>query len=868
MKHITAFATTLLLWFCAITAWADGVVVADTYTTAGDITEGYYLVKAYFRSGEGSQAKPYIWKNYYAYHNSSDGRPFRIKEESSVDKTTLASNLQYVWYITKNANGQLVFQNASTGGFLPADGARGGNCSSSNAISNAAILQPVSFTTPDGMTTLEGGVHLKQCNRTTTDGDLFLHCNQPANSDPNLSYWTGNNVNSTAVQFVFYKLTLPDGTTTKATPAYGAQIKYEVNGSTATAWTVGLKADKVPLAIAHSYYWNRSGDLTYGDAETKTDMTMTPVKGTVPVTLSTPESPVWYKLTMRNQNNNGQGNYLIANVANNNEAYSGNTSGTSHYGANYQATIMNLYGAYWAIVEDGFGVKLYNKATRKYVTVAGKDNKATFSDNGTTFYMQTSSASGANFSLQYEDTWGFLGDHKSGYLGTWSNTNKSGAQNDNGSGYKVTAVDDTDLALATNIIEKFMPKAFSSQTNNDNALTMNTTEGAEKGKALLEKYNSSETKTWSLLDEIAFATDVNFSAQPDLTAYYRIRNVDSELANRYLSSENIVVGTDGSLNTAYTNSQGSMDRKITRKSDSDNFGSQLWKFTKNNDGTFTLRNANTDREFGEAGTSPIEMPINISHGNGHYKFMPYTADAFTDYDANSMFVMYDNNNNQVGINGDNYVACNNDQFSNKSNYWQIIKVTEVPVNISTTAGWASVAYPFAVQVPSDVKAYIAATAEDDVLTLQEITDGIIPANTGALLTKDGGGLVNLTITTTSTTYTDNKLTGATAERSGFTAKDTYVLASKSGKVGLYPSTLTIVPSNKAYLLKTNITTSASGEAQMMNFVVDGMVTGLNTVESDANKTDNNTYYDLNGRRVLYPTRGIYVKGNGQKVFIK
>lgn len=98
MKHFTTFATTLLLWLCAITAWADGVVVANTYTTAGDITEGYYLIKAHFKSTNG-------WKDYYAYHESSNGRPFRIKEESSVDKTTLASNLQYVWYITKNANG-------------------------------------------------------------------------------------------------------------------------------------------------------------------------------------------------------------------------------------------------------------------------------------------------------------------------------------------------------------------------------------------------------------------------------------------------------------------------------------------------------------------------------------------------------------------------------------------------------------------------------------------------------------------------------------------------------------------------------------------------------------------------------------------
>lgn len=61
MKHFTTFATTLLLWLCAITAWADGVVVANTYTTAGDITEGYYLIKAHFKSANG-------WKDYYAYH--------------------------------------------------------------------------------------------------------------------------------------------------------------------------------------------------------------------------------------------------------------------------------------------------------------------------------------------------------------------------------------------------------------------------------------------------------------------------------------------------------------------------------------------------------------------------------------------------------------------------------------------------------------------------------------------------------------------------------------------------------------------------------------------------------------------------------
>lgn len=842
MKHFTAFATTLLLWLCAITAWADGVVVETTTTAPDNVTDGYYLIKTRFKGNL-----------YYAYHATSGDRRFRVKAESSVNLTTLANNLQYVWYVTKNANNQWVIQNASTGGFLPADAARNNNCGAGTTTSTAAVVEAEDFTAYAN--SLEGGFLLKQCNYKNGSNSLYFHCNTPG-GDPNLSYWDGNGVgdDQTTVQFAFYKVTLPDGTTTKATPAYGAQIKQEVNGNTLTAWKVGLKNAHVPSLIteAHSFYW--VGNHTFGEATTNAEITVTETikdESLIPITLSTADNPVYYKLRFRN---NSGSNCVI--YKNDNEI-----STASSY--NSATDYANIRGAQWAIVESGYGVKLYNAKAKKYVTAtAANESQASMTDEGTIFYMQTSS--NADFSLQYENTLGYLGDHYHSKLGTWNHSGTVGAQDDGGSGYKAIAVDESDLRLAISNV----PKAFSNQTNTENALTIgNTADAIEKGKTALTKYNST-SPSWENLDEVFAALDgVKLFAQPDLNAYYRIRNVNSDLANRYLSSENIVVATNGSLATAYTSNTG-MDRKITRMSDSDNLASQLWKFTKNNDGTFSIRNANTDREMGEATTTPIEMPININAGNGHYKFMPYTEDAIEGYDANSMFIMYDVNNNQVGINGDNYIARNNDQFSNKSNYWQIIKETEVPVMISTTAGWASVAYPFAVQVPSDVKAYIAATAEDDVLTLQEITDGIIPANTGALLTKDGGGLVNLTITTTSTTYADNKLTGATAERSGFTTKDTYVLAAKSGKVGLYPSTLTIVPSNKAYLLKTNITTTASGEAQMMNFVVDGTVTGINAVGNDVNKAEDNTYYDLNGRRVLYPTRGIYVKGNGQKVFIK
>lgn len=46
MKHLLSLATTLMLWLGAVAAWADGVTVATSYTSPGDVVEGYYLVKA------------------------------------------------------------------------------------------------------------------------------------------------------------------------------------------------------------------------------------------------------------------------------------------------------------------------------------------------------------------------------------------------------------------------------------------------------------------------------------------------------------------------------------------------------------------------------------------------------------------------------------------------------------------------------------------------------------------------------------------------------------------------------------------------------------------------------------------------------
>lgn len=832
MKHLLSLATTLMLWLGAVTAWSDGVTVAQSYTPYADITDGFYLLKTRIKGDNG-----YIYRK-----NGDNGRPVRQKPEAKMDLNNI--DLVYVWYVT-NVDGNIVIQNASTGEFFSAYNDNGSNFNNiSTTSSKAAMFAAQSFTPYTN--SLDGGVLLYQVNYTTK---RFIHANTPTNEEHNLSYWEGGTAgdgdNHSVVQFAFYKLsgTISEEHITK-TYAASVKLKNAENQVIVTSYypkKVGETIDK-----PHSYYYNIP-TFTVSDAKKTFEETIAKT-ATPPVTFSTPDNPTWYKLKLRNND----GNYVV--YVDDNNVKTGNNAHNSPYGTSAQTTYQALNGAYWAIVESDYGVKLYNRAAKKYVTVTaeGKNKvKATMTDYGTTFYMQKSNK--ADFSLRYENTKGYLGDHKDGFLSTWyGDSNTDDTQNDGGSGYKVIAVDESDIQLA-----KTYASTISNATDADGLVQYNVEYDKIASATTLDQLDAAYQ---------SYQTDNDFS---DFTGYYRVRNVNTEV-NRYLSSENIQVSTNGSLLEKWQ-ADANMDRNITRTTDADNFGSQLWQLTRNADGTYSLVNANTGREAGyiTPEASQLQMVVNIGNGNGHYTFKPYTeGTTFDGYDAKSMFLMVDSEGNHASAASDNdHVVANNNQYTNKSNYWQLVKVTSVPVTIKSV-GWASVAFPFAVQVPAEsgVKAYFAESADDTRMMLSEITDGIIPANTGVLLAKDGGCTVNLPIVTTTTTYPNNKLACATAERDGYASKANYMLSAKTGTVGFLPSTMTLVPANKAFLPAANIT-SGSGQAQMLSFYIGGAVTGINDAAADAHN-GNNTYYDLNGRRVLYPAHGIYVTGNGKKVFIK
>lgn len=151
----------------------------------------------------------------------------------------------------------------------------------------------------------------------------------------------------------------------------------------------------------------------------------------------------------------------------------------------------------------------------------------------------------------------------------------------------------------------------------------------------------------------------------------------------------------------------------------------------------------------------------------------------------------------------------------------------------------------------------AALSESN-LTLTEVPNREIPA-TKAVILKSSSATITLTPATTTATLEGNQLVGtATAITNPGNA---YVLNKKSDVVGFYKLSSTgTIGANKAYL-----TYSGGGAAAARGFFLFDETTGIEMPTAEDGNADA-VVFDLQGRRVLNPTKGLYIV-NGKKVFI-
>ena len=610
--------------------------------------------------------------------------------------------------------------------------------------------------------------------------------------------------------------------------------------------------------LTHSYE-----NTTVSSTNKNFTCTLTP-KSNTPIELSSASNRKWYSLqTRKTQYNEGQ---LVADGNN-----------VKCHGAGFNTTNIASYEQFenglWSFEQSGGGVKIFNKGKQQYLKSTGTDtgNKATFDATGTVYYM--GSESDGTFNLNTGTVNSYVGSHNGSvfYLGGWkgqylSAWTDASSHNDPGSTFTPTSVDDAViLAIGGAAFGKTTPER--SYTENG-VLKKGCYDAAAKASV-------SAATTFAEMETRVNAAAANVS--PEEGAYYLIRNVnkggygtETENYKKYLTTAEITCDTNGDVQASVNGDLG-----IKRLRGTSAFVPRLWQFKKTADGKYNLLNANTN--------SYVSVASMLTKDNQDQKdaYTIYTTeDAFGDgynatNDSTTMFVMssskstgYKLLNAANGYNFDTFEGVGT-WYGNTDagNYWQFIKVTEVPLTIAAN-DYTTLCLPFNVKLPenSAVKAYYASAAAGEVLKLEKITNGIIPANEGVILhntSEAEAANISLAITTDEATLTTNKLKGVTAKREGYTKLNNYVLAAKNGATAFYKANFTAITANKAYLPVANV---QGVQGVMMAFSFGDEVTGIDNVNAAAPAAKK--YYDLQGRRVLYPAKGIFVTEDGQKVLFK
>lgn len=526
---------------------------------------------------------------------------------------------------------------------------------------------------------------------------------------------------------------------------------------------------------------------------------------------------------------------------------------------------------YWAIVPAGNFNQFYlvNKADQTKKAYLANENQGTAvtmsATNATGFYLNaqpTFSGITGGFTIQPNNSNNHaIGDHGNSNLCYWSNRWGDTELNDAGSIFYLVDLlaDCKSVASATsNYVGGFSAQSIS---------TLNATTACD---GFFTKY-----------DELLASTGNDVYTTPEENALYRIT---FNRCNAVAAATNAVADAEGNVQNGSGNTP--QERLLALVRNTVNTPSALVRFHQNGD-NYTIEDVNSgyyygfyyndDRMFLVPATNQKGQFTIVNNFNGILSYVGLKETSVSDDTKRFLWSCgsYESEvfDNHPYVRFHSGINANNTAEAEAGCVLRIQKVTTYPVSISA-AGYASLCLPFSVTLPeSGLTAYkVTAINRDNNNEMNlESVGRTIPAGEPVIL-QGAAGNYTLTINADNgTKATNNILTGATVKRTGI-SEEYYALAKKTidetETVAFFRVNTTNMPANKAYLLKKNIPAQADNAAMFMfNFDGNGgEVTDINTATKA--ETESNVYYDLNGRRVLYPSHGIYVRGNGQKVFIK
>ena len=198
-------------------------------------------------------------------------------------------------------------------------------------------------------------------------------------------------------------------------------------------------------------------------------------------------------------------------------------------------------------------------------------------------------------------------------------------------------------------------------------------------------------------------------------------------------------------------------------------------------------------------------------------------------------------------------------------YVYAVKTSDNTSVSPSVTDYATFSSPYALDFTSatGVKAYYASASDGSAVTMTKVT-GAVAAGTGLLLQKTEGDISIPTAASGTDLSASNLLkpgTGAAVKTEGNTHR--YVLAGEGASTSFYELSASddavTIPEGKAYLEVVN-----AGARLSISFS-DGEATGIANVKLPNATTEG--VYNLNGQRVAYPTKGLYIV-NGKKVIKK
>ena len=547
----------------------------------------------------------------------------------------------------------------------------------------------------------------------------------------------------------------------------------------------------------------------------------------------------------------GEGSFLLLNKQHNRYVCATTSGSDSYLGCSTSAT---SFANVFTLKKQSDGkYKIYNEYFDKYVGYVFKssDRNSEFSltdeASARTFTIAEASANG--YSTFCDETITDQIDNKT--CGAWhvsqNNTHKS---------YGVirwtTSADASMFEFYS--CESLKNSLFTALSTKANSLTTGTTIGTYGNTFATAKENFSSEQTitnYRKLEE-AITTGRN---TPDATKYYTIKNASTQ--TYYLTED-------------YSNSS---QLGLTKGT---NIVPSLWKFepctTSGKTDLYYIQAANSKNYMSKTcymSASNAFYTMNVvekSNANvGLYDL--FQRDYIVNSDATT-FTYWTNDartdRGTVAVRSGASIVTSWNAADEGRNNWYIEEVESIPVSIGQY-GYATINLPMAVTIPSGVEAYYGASQETNVIKLAALTS-VIPAETPVILiAQQGDYTFPIAYDDATAQPASNALSGTLVPSTIADDATAYVLANGTHGIGMYKvtsSTNRTIAANKAY---TGSLTANSSSAMQFGFSFDN-VTGINAATTS--QAQSNELYDLNGRRVLYPAHGVFVKANGQKVFIK